>query len=267
MPVNEDLDLYDCANIYIAFNGVSFQGSIQLVIPQNFVLGELWIDYEIDFVVPIGKTSLKQIANIETLTTSGGGTRSVLLPYGNSLLGSLLGSLGSAGLKYIQSNTSGHYLGTNKSIVKEFTGWLVGTVGAPLVPFINVFTGASNSGLDDNSLGLLETETDFTALVADIDAGITNNFAKYAPVTLSTWYNNGSPLSIGTIPILNEHNDTNKIRMFRFWVKAPAGSVINITGAGVEVPTSGSFTLTDSNWPYGAAYIIGNSITYDFLDP
>jgi len=241
-PVNGDLELYDSANFYIAFDGIT-NSSFAAV--ANLNIGELWVEYVVDMVVPVGKTSVNQIANIESLS----GTSSFINPTSRLFLGTkmasnFVGKLASAGLSYIEDAVNGSYnLFTNKNINKALRFIQTYSSGTPNTPMVQLLSWKQSGLVLDEDNGISNDEIlDPTNLVTLAQAG-SNLVQITTAITLSAF----SKLDSSNRGVTKTDFVSNGTQIItNFWVRAVAGDAIQFYGLGTGVPSAANwFYMTD----------------------
>lgn len=258
-----DLKLFDCAQVHFAYQAVQESGVL-----QNLPIGEIWIDYSIEFTKPVGKTSEIQIANIETLTGFGEVANSLTLakPLGINLLSRFGGKLVSAGLKYVELN-SGHYWETAKTITKSAIFALAGAILPPAVPLLRIVERIpSNLGGDDDQLGLKFNDDDDDSLISYCDTNIADVIAGTS--TVARFVTNTNPYvgdskeivnSIALVDALQNATENRVLCTYRYTMLP--GAVLFLTSDGTVIPTHAKMVTSDCDFTTRS---ITNIDTYGF---
>lgn len=230
-----DLRLYDCGRVYIGYSGISESG-----VTSKLNIGELWVEYNVEFYLPVGNTSRIQLNNIETLTCYGNSfyTPSILYPFGTRFLDRIQGKFKDAGLKLVENN-KGYLLETAKTIAKSIWTSVSGTIGAPLPLLLELFKYTDVDENDEDGLSII-----------DQDAGehlelVTNGDSRMKLVTDPVTDIDGKHYASGITIQFTDFNNTSKIRTTKYLVNMVAGDVLRMTGAGSEVPINSHFEMTD----------------------
>lgn len=243
-----DLKLYDCANIHFSYQGISESNVF-----ANLTIGELWIDYTVQFMMPVANTSKIQIDNIETISGFGSTGMSVPRFLGTNVRQRLFGKFASAGLSLIE--TAGGYLWSSaKTIAKTILTDVVGTIGAPLAPLLELFNFVPGSTEDDDGQsGLIYHDDDskeHMQLLVDGSPKMVLN--TNLPLNLDGEVNDSFIRLVAT-----EYNPVTFRRIASYQLKMKPGQVLRMQGSGIEVPISGDFQMTDL---YLSPNIITNTI-------
>lgn len=257
--ITGELELYDSANFFVAFNAV-FNSSTGTY-PSSLYIGELWCEYELEFVIPVGKTSRVQLANIESLSWRGSttGTSSAMV-YGTGVK-NFIGKLASAGLKYFESKVgNGYYLSTAKTCTKMLSTLLTYTAGTPAVPKLSLisYRNDKSSYLDDSTYGKSDNDEfgDPVTVYNLYEAGTLDNLNVQLPVSNTT----AATLPSGTpFVTTKEYVISGTQALSRHFVRMKPETILLIEGQGTGTIQAGYTWLDFTDYDISDHAVLGFS--------